>query len=371
VALKSSGQLTIAEIRSEMAAPAGVGLQDLYRGGPYTPDNSFNTGVPTSGQIKITDFYGTSGLRLVDRKVVGRSWGGGTIIRLEKWDVTIPLQVIVTGGSTPYTYSWSWTSATTTNTSENPFVQVTGASSSTLNFRFYTSGYPGFARLSNPKCTVTDASGTQLVVSFNSIELYIWAMSAYGRLLLETGNGFYYDGSNSSGQWAGFRINDAGIMTSRGLMQHPSAANAHPATTNAVGQYYTPIFYDKDIKSANDPSHWDYGVTRNQANDYCSYKIMFQAVPEPPGDPDAQYYLPDTMEPSGTGVWHDVYDYAEEGYFQALEYPTYANGNYYGGISTNTKLIVKFKVGTGTFLDHDIPEYTNQFEFFGTDTGYP
>jgi hypothetical protein len=42
------------------AASSNVKLSDYYRGGSLVPNTGTNTAVPTSGQIKLADFYGAS-----------------------------------------------------------------------------------------------------------------------------------------------------------------------------------------------------------------------------------------------------------------------------------------------------------------------
>ena len=56
MALQSSGQITLKNIKTEFEGDATPTLKEFYRGGLYTTDN--NTGVPTSGEITLKDFYG-------------------------------------------------------------------------------------------------------------------------------------------------------------------------------------------------------------------------------------------------------------------------------------------------------------------------
>lgn len=60
MALPSSGQLSINDIVGEFGGSAPHALSEYYRGGSLVPDSAINSGVPTSGQIKITDFYGAA-----------------------------------------------------------------------------------------------------------------------------------------------------------------------------------------------------------------------------------------------------------------------------------------------------------------------
>ena len=60
MALPSSGQLSINNIVGEFGGSAPHALSEYYRGGSLVPDSATNSGVPTSGQIKISDFYGAA-----------------------------------------------------------------------------------------------------------------------------------------------------------------------------------------------------------------------------------------------------------------------------------------------------------------------
>ena len=60
MALPGSGQLSINDIVGEFGGSAPHALSEYYRGGSLVPDSATNSGVPTSGQIKISDFYGAA-----------------------------------------------------------------------------------------------------------------------------------------------------------------------------------------------------------------------------------------------------------------------------------------------------------------------
>jgi len=60
MAVKASGQLTFTEIRAEFPGePAPYNLSQYYRGGSYVPASAGTTSVPSSGQIKFSDFFST------------------------------------------------------------------------------------------------------------------------------------------------------------------------------------------------------------------------------------------------------------------------------------------------------------------------
>lgn len=62
MALPGSGTLRFSDIRDEFGGSNPAKLSDYYRGGALVPDTSANTSVPTSGTIKISDFYGASAI---------------------------------------------------------------------------------------------------------------------------------------------------------------------------------------------------------------------------------------------------------------------------------------------------------------------
>ena len=63
MALQSSGTITIQDIVDEFGGTAPHALSEYYRNGAYVGSN--NTGVPTSGTISLSDFYGASAATVV------------------------------------------------------------------------------------------------------------------------------------------------------------------------------------------------------------------------------------------------------------------------------------------------------------------
>lgn len=56
--IQSSGAVKFSEIQSEFGGENPISASEYYRNGAYVTSN--NTGVPTSGAISISQFYGTS-----------------------------------------------------------------------------------------------------------------------------------------------------------------------------------------------------------------------------------------------------------------------------------------------------------------------
>jgi len=57
----TSGAISLGDLRTFFvgSSSVSVSLSDFYRGGTYVPDIPENSAVPTSGQIKLSDFYGS------------------------------------------------------------------------------------------------------------------------------------------------------------------------------------------------------------------------------------------------------------------------------------------------------------------------
>lgn len=63
--LPGSGLITLTDIEGEFGGPTNpIALTNYYRGGGLVPDISSNSGVPTSGLITLTDFYGAENVVL-------------------------------------------------------------------------------------------------------------------------------------------------------------------------------------------------------------------------------------------------------------------------------------------------------------------
>lgn len=55
--LPASGAISMSQLRTEFGGTAPDSLSEYYRGGGLVPDVPDNAAVPTSGTIKLTDFY--------------------------------------------------------------------------------------------------------------------------------------------------------------------------------------------------------------------------------------------------------------------------------------------------------------------------
>lgn len=80
--LPTSGPLSLNDIKGEFGGPTSPSLGDYYAGGTYVPAGTTGTygAVPSSGQISIQNFYGTSQvvIALSDQTVSYYSGGATT-----------------------------------------------------------------------------------------------------------------------------------------------------------------------------------------------------------------------------------------------------------------------------------------------------
>lgn len=61
MALQTSGAITLSDIQTEFGGSNPISLSEYYAGGLYVPSGTSGTNgaVPTSGEIAVSDFYGT------------------------------------------------------------------------------------------------------------------------------------------------------------------------------------------------------------------------------------------------------------------------------------------------------------------------
>ena len=88
MALATSGQLTLGEIAEEFGGSAPHALSEYYAGGDNVAAGAQNGGgqaLPTSGEIKISDFYGAQsfGSYTLQYYVIGGGGTGGGISKAE------------------------------------------------------------------------------------------------------------------------------------------------------------------------------------------------------------------------------------------------------------------------------------------------
>lgn len=78
MAVKTSGPLSIQDIVNEFGGTAPHSLSEYYRGGGLVPESPVNSNVPTSGEISLEDFYGSTNVLAVTYEIIGGGGGGGS-----------------------------------------------------------------------------------------------------------------------------------------------------------------------------------------------------------------------------------------------------------------------------------------------------
>jgi hypothetical protein len=98
MALPSSGTITLSQIQTEFGGTDPISLSEYYRGGGLTTPN--NTGVPTSGTISLSNFYGAARQFAFTISSAQTSANLRTLAVAAGWDQSAP--VLATIGSDVY-----------------------------------------------------------------------------------------------------------------------------------------------------------------------------------------------------------------------------------------------------------------------------
>lgn len=103
--LPSSGPLTLSQIQTEFGGTSSTSLSEYYAGGAFVPAGTLgNSGpIPSSGTIKISQFYGASKAFVFTQVFTGGANGPLNVKSaaiLAGWDQVVPLNAIITVGQT-------------------------------------------------------------------------------------------------------------------------------------------------------------------------------------------------------------------------------------------------------------------------------
>lgn len=105
MALPTSGNLSLSQVRAEFGAPAAIGLAAFLRGGPWVPDTTANAGVPSVLPIGLRQLLGASAV--VNHSVFAPDIDAGSI---SPDDPSGSSTATVSNGIGPFTHSWAWVS---------------------------------------------------------------------------------------------------------------------------------------------------------------------------------------------------------------------------------------------------------------------
>lgn len=77
MSVKPSGTISITDVVNEFGGSVPHSLSEYYRGGAFVPNVTVNNGVPVSGPISMSSFYGSTRLITVFYEIIGGGGGGG------------------------------------------------------------------------------------------------------------------------------------------------------------------------------------------------------------------------------------------------------------------------------------------------------
>lgn len=137
MALPTSGPISLSMIRTEFGVSGTVSMSQLYRGGGIVPNTPANAAVPTSGAIKLSNFYGASKMSLSVTATdisnsIYRGIGDPATIYMSGTTSTT-----VTGNVGPVTYSWEKVSGSpsmniSSSTAANPTFSANVSANTTV-----------------------------------------------------------------------------------------------------------------------------------------------------------------------------------------------------------------------------------------------
>lgn len=168
--LPNSGSLALSQIQGEFGGSNPIGLNEYYRGGSLVPSHANTSGIPSSGQISVNQFYGKSNAAPIDTTVSGNQ---GTSSASGKFgQVNKGIQAAADGTDFPAIGSWSDSSFT--NSSGNASFTITGFASGASNLaantpRFSIAGNnvgPSFSALTG--YNVLSGGGLNINISSNT-----------------------------------------------------------------------------------------------------------------------------------------------------------------------------------------------------------
>ena len=155
MALQSSGVISLSDLQTEFGGTNPISMSEYYRGGSYVTDN--NTGVPTSGTISLSNFYGAVNIFTLNITSNTENANVATLATAAGWDGSQPLICNINSG----VYVWS-----DSTSSAGLIISGTFSGGLTVNNSGYiigrggnggnrTDGYAGGPALSNASSNVT------------------------------------------------------------------------------------------------------------------------------------------------------------------------------------------------------------------------
>lgn len=138
----------LSDVYAEFGAPAGTGLSQFLRGGPYVPNVAANAGVPTSLPIRLSQLAGA--VKYVPISLGGSTFASGSTCGLPTTQTTFSsvASITVSGGNPSPSISWAYISGDNTMSLTNP--------GSALNAQWSSAVNRGASKSATYRITVSD-----------------------------------------------------------------------------------------------------------------------------------------------------------------------------------------------------------------------
>jgi len=174
MALPSSGILKISDIAAEFGGSAPHALSEYYRGGSLVPNVSQNNGVPTSGAISISDFYGAT--NYVPLSILGNTtWAtGSTSSTTSSQSVSVPSgtkSVVIMGGIG--TNGYRHTRHTGATFGGSALTEVISRNNSLAEYTFDSAIYVGNTSLTGTQTATMTYTNAQQVYGSGHIIIFL------------------------------------------------------------------------------------------------------------------------------------------------------------------------------------------------------
>lgn len=104
MALPTSGNLSLSQVRTEFGAPVTTPLSAFLRGGAWVPDTAANAGAPTALPISLRQLLGASAI--VNHSVMADDIFSFTFTATPQ-TVSGTSTAVVSNGVGPFTFAWS------------------------------------------------------------------------------------------------------------------------------------------------------------------------------------------------------------------------------------------------------------------------
>ena len=85
--LQVSGPISLADIQAEFGGTTPTSIDEYYRGGAFVPDTAANAGIPTSGLIRLTDFYGGDATTAIEVDITVNPGRRAGVVGLNRIDI--------------------------------------------------------------------------------------------------------------------------------------------------------------------------------------------------------------------------------------------------------------------------------------------